>query len=627
MLILRRLIQLLEAFNFRMTGKWFVLSSLIGCVAGIGAILFQWLGQFVQYVALVRFAGWSPAEPVGEHALFPHSTAQLMPWLIVVAMTLGGLISGWLVYSFAPEAEGHGTDAAIDAYHHRKGTIRAQVPLVKTLASAITLGTGGSGGREGPIAQIGAGFGSYLASRLQLTPHDRRIMLAAGMGAGVGAIFRAPLAGALFAGEILYRDADLESDVIVPAAMASIVGYSVYSLCLPPELRFLPLFGRGHDWAMSSIWELLPYAGLALVLTLVGVVYIKTFHGMHQLFQRLPIRPHFRPAIGAAVAGLVGVGLFYAEGQHEQALAVLGTGYGALQAAIMPDIDGMISVRLLLLIAGVKILTTALTISSGGSGGVFGPSMVIGGCVGAAVGWTFHGWWPGVVQQPAAFALVGMAGFFAGCARAPLSTILMVSEMTGDYRLLLPTLWVSTLCFLLGQRWTLYSSQVHSRVDSPAHRGDFIVDVLEGITVGEVFRRNPRIKYVAESMSLDGIVHLVASTRQNLFPVIDGNDRVVGYFTADDVRTYFYDETIWQLANARDVMNSDFLTVQPGDDLNTAMQRFTALNVDELPVVEADRPDKFLGLLGRRDTIAVYNRRWIDLKRADQDGDASDMNS
>ena len=598
MYMIRRAAELVDAFNFRTTGKWFILATLIGCVAGTGAILFQWLGQFVHHIALERAAGWSPVEPVGEHALFHSAPAELIPWMIVVVMTLGGLLSGWLVYTFAPEAEGHGTDAAIDAYHHRKGMIRGRVPLIKTVASAITLGTGGSGGREGPIAQIGAGFGSYLATRLQLAPHDRRILLAAGLGAGVGAIFRAPLAGALFAGEILYRDADLESEVIVPSAMASIVGYSVYSLSLPSELRFMPLFGRGHNWSMGSLWEMLPYSGLALLLTVVGVVYIKTFHGVHQLFQRLPIRPHFRPAIGAGTAGLVGVGLFYAVGGQDSALAVLGTGYGALQAAITPGTDAIISVRLLLLIAAFKILTTALTISSGGSGGVFGPSMVIGGCVGAAVGWCFHDWWPDLVQQPATFALVGMAGFFAGCARAPLSTILMVTEMTGDYRLLLPTLWVSTLCFLFGQRWTLYSSQVHSRVDSPAHRGDFIVDVLEGISVGEVFGRSPKITSVAESMSLDGIVHLVASTRQSLFPVIDENEHVVGYFSADDVRAYFYDDTIWQLANARDVMDSNFLTVHPHDDLNTAMRRFTSQNIDELPVVDSSDPSKLTRSLG-----------------------------
>ena len=180
-------------------------------VAGVGAIVFQFLGQAITYGTLVHFAGFSPAEAAGEHS-----------------------------------------------FHNKRGLIRARIPFIKTLASAITLGTGGSGGREGPIAQIGAGFGSFLGSKLGLSDRDRRIMMAAGMGAGVGAIFRAPLAGALFAGEILYRDADLESDVIVPAAISSIVGYSVYSLSLPASHRYSPLFGDELKYSLSSPLELCP---------------------------------------------------------------------------------------------------------------------------------------------------------------------------------------------------------------------------------------------------------------------------------------------------------------------------------------------------------------------------------
>ncbi len=300
-----------------------------------------------------------------------------------------------------------------------KAKSAARVPFIKTIASALTIGTGGSGGREGPIAQIGAGFGSFLATRLGLSARDRRIMLAAGMGAGVGAIFRAPLAGALFAGEILYRDADLESEVIVPAAISSIVGYSVYALSLPAEKRFSPLFGDNLKYALGSPVELLSYAALSLVLVAVGVLYIKFFYGTHKVFKKLPIRPHFRPAIGAALAGICGIGFYLAMGEDKHALGVLSTGYGSLQEALSPDGD-LVGIKLLVMIALIKIVTTSLTISSGGSGGVFGPSMVIGGCTGAAVGQffyqTFHASYPAWVAKPGAYAIVGMAGFFAGCA-------------------------------------------------------------------------------------------------------------------------------------------------------------------------------------------------------------------
>jgi CIC family chloride channel protein len=238
--------------------------------------------------------------------------------------------------------------------------------------------------------------------------------------------------------------------------------------------------------------------------------------------------------------------------------------------------------------------------------------MVIGGCLGGATGLVLHDWWPEASPRPEVFAIVGMAGFFSGCAHAPISTIIMVSEMTGDYRLLLPAMWVSTLCFLLCQRWKLYEKQVPSRLDSPAHRGDFLVDILEGICVRDVpcaARRS-----VPESMPLRDILKLLPETRQNYFPVIDEPGRLLGIFSTDDVRAYLYNESIWQLAVARDVMTTRLVTVTPDDDLNTALQRFTELNLDELPVLDG-AGGRLLGMLRRKDVIAVYNRRLLEHKQ------------
>ena len=205
------------------TGKWLLNFVLIGIIAGLGSILFHYLCALGVHYFLDFMAGYRPPPPAGEHHLLTPTTTEFNRYILLILPAAGGLISGWLVYTFAPEAEGHGTDAAIDAYHHRGGFIRGRVPFIKTLASAITLTTGGSGGREGPIAQIGAGFGSFLATKLKLSDRERRIMMAAGVGAGVGSIFRAPLAGALFAAEVLYRDPEFESDVIIPAGISSVV--------------------------------------------------------------------------------------------------------------------------------------------------------------------------------------------------------------------------------------------------------------------------------------------------------------------------------------------------------------------------------------------------------------------
>jgi len=590
------------------SGRWLLLSVVVGISSGAAAIVFQILTESVGHFVLYQISGFSPGGADGEYHLFHAGDATLSVTAVVLVLALGGLLSGFVVYRFAPEAEGHGTDGAIDGFHNKRGNLTVRIAIVKTVASALTLGTGGSGGREGPIAQIGAAIGSSIGQALKLSARDRRILLATGMGAGVGAVFRAPLAGALFAGEILYRDADIESDVIVPSAIASIVAYSVYGLFLPPHLCFGHIFGELPDVQMQSIAELLPYSLLAVILVAVGFIYVRCFREVHRLFSRVPGPLMLRPAIGATMAGFLGLMFFHISGQNEQSLAVLSTGYSVLQTALKDP--GNTTFGILVTIALLKIVTTSLTISSGGSGGVFGPSMVIGGCVGVAVGHVIGHVWPYEIH-PAAFGIVGMAGFFAGCAHAPISTIIMVSEMTGSYQLLLPAMWVSTLCFLMSHRWTLYERQVPSRLESPAHRGDFLIDVLEGITVNDVYRRDRRIETVPEAMPLKSIVKLLSRTHQHYFPVVNSDGHMVGIFSSDDVRRYLYDETIWTLADAADVMTAPFISVSPDDDLNVAMKKFTALNLDELPVLAKDDPGQLLGMLRRKETIAAYNQQLL----------------
>jgi CIC family chloride channel protein len=236
-------------------------------------------------------------------------------------------------------------------------------------------------------------------------------------------------------------------------------------------------------------------------------------------------------------------------------------------------------------------------------------------------GLAFHEVWPSVITRPEAFALVGMAGFFSGSAHAPFSTIIMVSEMTGGYGLLLPTMWVSTLCFIFCKPWKLYSKQVPSRLESPAHRGDFLIDVLEGIRVGDVYDPASRITMIPESKSLKEILQIMSETQQHYFPVIDGDQKMVGIFSSDDVRAYMYDDTIWKLAVARDVMNSKVVSVTPEDDLNTALKSFTAIAIDELPVVDPRDRTRLLGTLRHKETIAAYNRRIMEHKQAVADAE------
>ncbi len=576
-------------------GRMVALSSLLGGVAGLGAIVFQYLCQICSRLFLDQLAGLRMESPAGETALVHPSHSAFHPWMLPIVAGVGGLLTGLIVQRFAPEAAGHGTDEAVDAFHRRGGVIRGRVPIVKTIASALTLGSGGSGGREGPIAQIGAGFGSFLATRLGLSERERRILLAAGVGAGVGSIFRAPLAGALFAAEVLYSDPEFEPDAIIPAAISSIVAYCVFSL----KFGFGALFDTPR-FSFHSAAELLPYTLLAVVVAMASGLFVKVFYGTHAVFNRLRLPKALKPMIGGILTG--GLALLSYYGAHDaRTLDVLSFGYGSIQHALR----GEVSLLVLLVLAIGKILTTSVSIGSGGSGGVFGPSMVIGGALGGAVGLLAHQWMPGVVTQPGAYVAVGMAGFFAAAANTPISTLVMVSEMTGNYQLLLPSLWVCAISYPLARRWTLYRSQVASRLDSPAHRGAIFGGLLKSLRVGAVLRGRP-MHTIDETASMSEVVQSCMTSSQHCFPVVNREGEMTGLITLAQVRQFLDDKDENGPAIAHDLATRPRSPLSPDDDLDRALQRLMALDVEELPVVEASNPRHVLGILSRRDIIAAY---------------------
>jgi len=587
------------AFNFKSVGVYIIYGVVVGVVAGLGAAFFYVLCQAGLHYLLDLVAGYRPEHPYGEPPLFAATSTPFRWYLLALLPALGGLLSGIIVYRYAPEAEGHGTDAAIDAYHNQQGRIRGRVPIIKTIASALTLGSGGSGGREGPIAQIGAGFGSFLATRMGLDARSRRVLLAAGVGAGIGSIFRAPLAGALFAAEILYREPEFEHEVIIPAIVTTIVAYSTFGLFF----GFQPLF-KQSGFAFHSPVELLPYTALALVVALASPVYVKTFYGTRDLFKKWRIPNHFKPAIGGLAVGCIGVFL-------PQTLAF---GYGVIQGAL----DNNIAIHMLIIIAFGKILTTSLSIGSGGSGGVFGPSMVIGGSLGGAVGKLFHIWTPAVVANPGAFVIVGMAGFFAAASNAPISTVIMVSEMTGNYHLLVPSMWVCALASIIGRRWSIYEKQVNSRIDSPAHLGDFVRDHLEDIFVRDIFNPEQKYHFIPESMTLREFIPIMTETEQQNFPVIDPEGRLSGIFSIGDVRDVLVERDLDNLLIMGDVAEEDVACVTLDDNLAVALRKFTAKEVDKLPVVDSGDSRKLLGMIRRRDVISSYYKKIADLKNHDK---------
>jgi CIC family chloride channel protein len=592
-----------------------VCSPLVGVVAGLGAVAFLLSLDWVAEHVLGGLMGLS-IPPTGEGKPHPIRLPQAW-WLVLLVPTLGGLISGIIVFTWAPEAEGHGTDALVRAFHRGGGQIRTRVPLIKSVASVITIGTGGSAGQEGPIAQIGAGFGSFLARLLRLTPDERRLLILAGAAGGIGAIFRAPLGGALFGIEILYASTAVEAAALLPCLAASIIAYSTFALFITPRPIFIvpPLSFHG-------LKELPLFAILAVACAGVGWLYVRFFYGSRdRFFHKVPLPRQVRPALGGLMLGLMA--LVWPQ--------LLSGGYGWVQwgAIGMPEdlaqpgespFTPNMAAETLLILAILKIVSTSLTISSGGSGGVFGPSLFIGGMLGGALGLFFErileghfsGFWD---ISPAAFAMVGMGGFFAGVSKAPLTSIVMVCEMCGNYSLLVPLMLVCGLNLALSRRWTIYEEQVNSPIDSPAHQGDFVVDVLERLRVAQVQVRSADIEQIPESADFDEVLRRVANSTETLFPVVDREGRLCGIFSLRDVRLALVGSHVGRLVLAADLATRPVRTVTLKDDLHTALKRMTELNLDEIPVVEPDDPTRLLGLLGRRELVNTYTSQIEALRK------------
>ena len=605
------------------------LCLVVGLVAGLGAAGFFAMLEAGTALCVGYLANYHPSPAGYEKPIEAFKLGSLLSgssivrWMLLLLPPVGGLLSGWLTFKFAPEAEGHGTDAAIEAYHFKDGAIRRRVPLVKAITSMITIGTGGSGGREGPIAQIASGFGSMLGRWFKVAPDERRILMAAGMAAGIGAIFHAPLAGALFAAEVLYRGPDLEHEVFVPAFVTSIVAYSIFGAIF----GFHPLFIT-PDYAFHQVSMLLPYFVLGVISALGAMLFVRVFYGVrHLMFNRLTMIPNtLKPAIGGLVVGIVG--FFIPE--------ALGAGYGVIQACfnndantlpaimqlpsalhlkdLLPNGLGYLSVAALLLalIAFAKMVTTAFSIGSGGSGGVFGPAIVIGGALGGATGLVCQGIFPTMGVEPGAFVLVGMAGFFAGAANTPISTIIMVSEMTGNYELLVPSMLVCIVSFILCRSFTLYEKQLSTRLDAPSKLGNMASALLKRMTVGQALNRRTDgdLVTVSRDMNFTELLKRYTHSSQACFPILDSENRLTGVVDAADIRRIITETGVADLIIARDI-ERPATTVTEEDSLLSAVNNLVQADNNELVVVAENDPKKITGILSRGDIIAAYNRQIV----------------
>nr|CBH39393.1 putative chloride channel [uncultured archaeon] len=591
--------------------RWVLLSILIGIVAGFGAFAFYLLLQIMTDFFLGYLAGFQPTPPAGEQDV-PYISLPTAPfhlWVLALMPALGGLIVGLIIYSFAPEAEGHGTDAIIDAFHNKKGVIRKRVPLIKAIASAITIGSGGSAGREGPIAQIGGGFGSFLGTKLKLGERETRMMMVCGAAAGIGAMFKAPLGSALFGTEVLYKR-DFEMESLIPAIVSSVVAYAVF--CSIPSIGWHPIFDT-PPYTFTHPKELIFFAVLGIACTALGIFYIKVFYATRAFFKRLAIPNHLKPAIGGALVGIFVLVIGYVEPQALD--GILGMGYGTVQTAIDMELPLPELIELMIIVAIAKIFTTSFTIGSGGSGGVFAPSLVIGAMLGGLFGGVSHFFFPEIITETtmSAFVVVGMAAFFAGAAKVPIAAILMISEMAGSYSLLVPLMLTSVVAYALSGGWTIYEKQVKTRKESPAHRREFMVDLLEGIRVKDAYIED--VQTISADTTVKEALYFVDRTGHIAYPVVDKEGRMVGITSLMDLEKQRKEGSVYRKVSL--ICTKEVLVAYPDEFLEDALHKMDIYHVGRLPVVKGrseEENKELVGIISRADIIREHCRRWSLIK-------------
>ncbi|MBM9498796.1 chloride channel protein [Leptospira sp. 201903071] len=596
---------------FRISGRrsLYFYCILTGIVSGLGAYLFSRILAVSEYLFLDRAAGLALPHASGEFLIEPKDTVnwgipfsdEYRPWLVFLLPIFGGLLTGWIVNRFSPESGGTGSDAMIDSFHNQEGKMNPVVSLIKSVATVFTLASGGSGGKEGPISQIGAGFGSLLATLLKAGARARRTLLLAGTAGGLGAIFHAPLGGALTSVEMIYRE-DIESDSLIPCIISSVSAYLVYS-----SLNGFRTVYRVADNEFFRYTDLIFYLGLGVLCFLCGDIFIRIFRKVQTFSGALKISPIIKPALGGLFVGTVG--LFLPE--------TIGTGAGILQVALdgkdpigtqglfssVYQGTGLWLVVLFFILAGMKILTTSFTIGTGGSAGMFGPSLFIGGMLGGGVGTLAK-----VLMYPdlsvTSFILVGMGAFYAGVASAPIAGMIMICEMIGSYTLLPPLMVVSILTFVLSHKLSLYKAQKETRFQSPAHFWDMNRDFLEEIQVKTWKNRLRTLAVTRDHFLLSELEEEALKIQASDYVVLDKEDRYLGILSLRKVRHTLESRNVaGNLITVGDVTDSSAPFGNPEDSLASLLRLLIDQDLDKIAIIDQEH---FIGYLRFADLMKIY---------------------
>ena len=496
---------------------------------------------------------------------------------------------GPLIYFFAREAKGHGVPEVMEAVALRSGIIRKRVVFIKSLASAICIGTGGSVGREGPIVQIGSAIGSTIGQELKVSADRIRTLVGCGAAAGIAATFNAPIAGSMFALEIILGDFGLAT--FSPIVISSVAATAVSRYFLGDAPAFIV-----PAYELISAWELPLYVILGLFCALVGVTFTKVLYRLEDLFDGLKLPEYLKAVLGGLILGAMALVFPH----------LLGVGYEAIDLALMQKLSWWLMFLLVL----CKILATSITIGSGGSGGIFAPSLFMGAMAGGFFGAGVHAVFPGMTASPGAYSIVGMGAVVSATTHGPLSAILILFELTGGYKIILPLMIACIIGSMASGQFlkeSIYTLKLARR--GVNIRAGKEVNVLKSINVKDVM--NPAVETIRENLSLGKFAEKISKSKHNSFPVVDDEGNLTGMLSFLDYHGAVFDENLKDLVVVKDLATKEVVTVALDSNLYSALETITLKDFSILPVVSPDNPLKLLGVLSRRDIIGAYDKAVI----------------
>lgn len=585
-----------DRFRIKNETHIFFYAVVTGVISGIIAMAFSFLLHLAEtFFTTLHVYEHNTGNNISEKIefMFRYKSSALLVFLLPAA---GGLICGLISYIFCREAGGTGTDEMINAFHNHEGKMNTRVPFYKSIATIFTLSTGGSGGREGPISQIGAGVGVIIANIAGAGPRSRRTLMLSGTAAGLGAAFKTPLGGALTAVEMVYKK-DIESDALIPCFISSVTAYLVFAAYAGTD----PLMPISADVSFRFS-EIVFYLALGIMCYLFGYLFIKGFNDARKFINSIRIPMWLKPAIGGLLVGSVAL-MFY---------ETAGTGHNYLTRVIggeLPDFfrnnELLYIVLSLLVVAFVKIVATTITIGSGGSAGIFGPSLFIGAMLGAAVGCLAKYFMPDSDVSIVTYMVVGMGAFYAGVANAPIAGIIMTCEMTGSYALLPALIIVSIFTFILSRQISFYKYQVDNRFKSPAHLWDMKLDVIESIIIKNYFPDFRLLAMVKDTDSFADVRDLANYYHSSDFVVVDDNFAYKGILSLRKLGEK-HSKLVREKISAAELADHSVPSVTTADSLGVVLNIIMKFDVDKVAVTEED--GRTIGYIRSRDIFEAYSR-------------------